>query len=101
MEQKNEIEKKLREIALAPVKEEEFQDNPDLFFYKLCIKAYNLGVQMSADNAKIAVYPDTMEQWEIVPESITRKDLDNEESGCDEGFTLEIDKESILKLLIK
>lgn len=94
------IEKKLEEIALAPIKEEEFQDNPDLFFYNLCVKAFNLGVQLSADNAEL--HHDYYDEYEnrrkfeqfreFWP---TRSDMD----GCDYGVDVySVDKESILKL---
>jgi hypothetical protein len=73
MEQKNEIQKQL-----GIIHKEALSD--DLYGVTEALeKAFNLGVQMSADNADIkASYNDVYEQW-----------------------SHNVDKESILKLLIK
>jgi hypothetical protein len=44
------IQDKIREIANAPVKDVGFGEDADKFFYDLCVKAYNLGIQTAADN---------------------------------------------------
>jgi hypothetical protein len=46
------------------------------------------------DNVKMDVQPSEMEAWEIVPDEITRKHVDDEEAGC-EDFSITVDKESI------
>lgn len=46
------IEDRIREIALAPVKEVDFQENTDQYFYELCIKAFNLGIEIAAEEAE-------------------------------------------------
>ncbi len=43
-------EEKVREIANAPI--EDLGEDVDSFFYKLCKKSYNLGIQEAADNVK-------------------------------------------------
>lgn len=55
-------------------------------------------LEKAADNAKMRVQPSEMEEWEIVPDEITREDVDDEESGC-EDFSITIKKESITSVL--
>jgi hypothetical protein len=55
-------------------------------------------LEKAADNAKMKVQPSEMEEWEIVPDEITREDVDDEESGC-EDFFITINKESITSVL--
>lgn len=97
-----EIKNKIREIALAPVKEEKFQDNVDLYFYNLCVKAFNLGIQIAADNALLKT-----RHYDAIKDEITlemSEDIYWEDHPEDQklpSLQVEIDKESILKLLIK
>ncbi len=50
------------------------------------------------ENVKMNVQPSEMEAWEVVPTEITRKDVDDEEAGC-EDFWISIDKKSITQQL--
>ena len=51
----------------------------------------------NADNsAKMKVQPYDLEEWEIVPASITKDDIDDEDNGCTDGYEITIDKNSIL-----
>ncbi len=87
-------EEKVREIANTPV--EDLGEDVDSFFYKLCKRAYNLGIQEAADNVEMMVSPYDMEAWEHVPNIIKKEDLEEHE----DGFEIEIDRNSILKLKI-
>jgi len=69
---------------------EEFEQ----FKRELCKKL----LEKAAENAKMKVQPSEMEEWEIVPNEITRKDVDDEESGC-ENFSITINKKSITGVL--
>lgn len=52
-------------------------------------------LKAASEQAKMKVQPSEMEEWKIVPDEITREDVDNEESGC-EDFWISINKQSIL-----
>jgi hypothetical protein len=52
-------------------------------------------LQKASEQAKMLVQPSEMEEWENVPDEITRTDVDDEDSGC-EDFSITIDKDSIL-----
>lgn len=44
---------KLMKIALAPLTEDDFDDDPNVYLYKLCVKAYNLGLEVAAEQAEV------------------------------------------------
>lgn len=65
---------------------------------KIMKDSYNQAIDDAAKNVKMLAFPNELEEWEVVPDEITREDVDAEENGCSKGFTIEINKESILKL---
>ena len=62
-------------------------------FAKLHVK---LALQSASEKAKMSVFPYAQEEWEIVPDEITGDDINEEGSGCTDGFSIEINKSSIL-----
>jgi len=71
------IEDKLREIVLAPVGEADFDGKIDEYFYELCVKAFNYGLEVAAEEATASIIP-----YHII------------------GDVAEVDKKSILDLKI-
>jgi hypothetical protein len=55
-------------------------------------------LQTAAEKSKMSVQPSKMEEWKIVPDEITREDVDDEESGC-EDFWISVNKDSITDTL--
>ena len=51
-------------------------------------------LETAAEKVKMSVQPSDMEEWENVPDEITRQDVDDEDYKC-EDFCITVNKESI------
>jgi hypothetical protein len=66
------IEDKIRKIADAPIREVDFQDSPDQYFYELCVKAYNLGIETAANNSNVIFHGDPIYHAEVDKKKILK-----------------------------
>lgn len=62
------IEDRIRKIALTPITQKDFEKYPDPneYFYDLCVKAFNLGLEIAAEEAKTIVFIDGYSHKEVV-----------------------------------
>lgn len=71
-------------------------EDEDVIIAKELIQIHvEAALKAASKKAKMKVQPSEMEEWTIVPDEITREDVDDEESGC-EDFCISINKQSIL-----
>lgn len=87
-------------ITAHPKYDKRYIDNTEII--NMLKNAYNLGLQDAVDNAELLVSPYDMESWNkksLKDEDLLEYFLEDEEGNClRDGFEVEVDKESILKL---